>query len=340
MEPSAPDILPSNVPPSQRRCVACGYNLFGLGEEPRCPECGLLNVPEGYRRQVWELVDSGRWFFSGFFSPFKKRPPGWWWSLDRPGDVKRAWRRAGLTIALCWVIGSVAASALACVRFETKVTYVSLTQREMPNKEGVGLFARVKLTNTMGLCGVWGYVIDDSQEFEAPIRTQKFSYNPSPANLAFRAPDRPLLATATLLALLPITLWLVPAGLGIWTQIRRGLPKFAQAPETIFAASFYESHRMVYLMLLLVGTLSLEMALRFQILVRNPMSPWAGLRTEFAHIVFLAAFGAAGWVGPLRSDYTKQLIRSSWHAVRIIAMYVVFTPLVFYIVLFLWVQRR
>ncbi len=35
-----------------RPCLACGYDLSGHGEEPRCPECGLLNIPEGYRRQV------------------------------------------------------------------------------------------------------------------------------------------------------------------------------------------------------------------------------------------------------------------------------------------------
>jgi len=60
-----------------RPCLACGYDLFGLGDEPRCPECGLLNIPQGYRRQVWELVDSGKWFFSGPFAFFRKRPPGW-----------------------------------------------------------------------------------------------------------------------------------------------------------------------------------------------------------------------------------------------------------------------
>jgi hypothetical protein len=30
-----------------RKCLACGYDLQGLGDEPRCPECGLLNIPEG-----------------------------------------------------------------------------------------------------------------------------------------------------------------------------------------------------------------------------------------------------------------------------------------------------
>jgi len=48
-----------------RSCLGCGYSLRGLGTEPRCPECGLLNIPDAYRKQVWALVDSGKWFFSG-----------------------------------------------------------------------------------------------------------------------------------------------------------------------------------------------------------------------------------------------------------------------------------
>ena len=83
---------------ASRVCVACGYSLYGLGEEPRCPECGLVNIPEAYRKQVWELIDSRRWFFSTMFNPFAKRLPGWWWALDRPGDVRRSFKFAAVHI--------------------------------------------------------------------------------------------------------------------------------------------------------------------------------------------------------------------------------------------------
>lgn len=75
-----------------RMCVACGYNLYGLGEDLRCPECGLINLPDGIRKQTWEFVDARSWFFSSMFSPLKKRPAGWWWALDREGDVRRSVR--------------------------------------------------------------------------------------------------------------------------------------------------------------------------------------------------------------------------------------------------------
>jgi len=42
----------------------------------------------------------------------------------------------------------------------------------------------------------------------------------------------------------------------------------------------------------------------------------------------LVAFTALGWVGPLRSDHTCQLIRSSRHAIRIQIMYGFLSPLV------------
>lgn len=103
---------------SARPCLACGYDLQGLGEEPCCPECGLLNIPEGYRRQVHELVDCGKWFFSSFFGVFRKRPPGWWWSLDRPGDVKRALKRASLYLIFSFLMIFLASFAGNSVKTE------------------------------------------------------------------------------------------------------------------------------------------------------------------------------------------------------------------------------
>ena len=38
------------------------------------------------------------------------------------------------------------------------------------------------------------------------------------------------------------------------------------------------------------------------------------------------AYGALGWVGPLRSDYTHQLVRSRFHAFRIVVMYAILLP--------------
>ena len=43
------------------------------------------------------------------------------------------------------------------------------------------------------------------------------------------------------------------------------------------------------------------------------------------HRTFLET--ALGWIGPLRSDYTSQLIRSRFHLVRIVVMYAVAIPM-------------
>ena len=45
-----------------------------------------------------------------------------------------------------------------------------------------------------------------------------------------------------------------------------------------------------------------------------------------AYGLVATAFGAAGWVGAVRSDYTKQLIQSRFHAARIVAMYAIALP--------------
>ena len=87
-----------------RKCIACGYSLRGLGDERRCPECGLLNVPEGLRRQVQQLVDLKPWFFSSFLAPFEKRLPGWWWSLDRNDHLRRSFKFAGIHILVALLL--------------------------------------------------------------------------------------------------------------------------------------------------------------------------------------------------------------------------------------------
>ena len=42
--------------------------------------------------------------------------------------------------------------------------------------------------------------------------------------------------------------------------------------------------------------------------------------------IVIALLGVLNWVGPLRSDYTRQLIRSRFHAGRILLMYGVVFP--------------
>ena len=132
-----------------RKCIACGYNLRGLGDEPRCPECGLLNVPEALRKQVQQLIDLKPWFFSPFLAPFEKRLPGWWWSLDRQDDVRRSFKFAGIhvLVALLLVVpvGIIAGSVLV-----ESTTQHFLTDPQDPTaKESIGKYVVLKgMTNS------------------------------------------------------------------------------------------------------------------------------------------------------------------------------------------------
>ena len=117
--------------------------------------------------------------------------------------------------------------------------------------------------------------------------------------------------------------WLAPAVVGIWTQIRNGLPDFARAPRTIIAAANYEAHRLVYIGWAWLGAYVLDVVLRLTLLRTTTgwYDYWAmGFTLPLPLLVL------ANWIGPLRSDYTRQLIRSRWHAVRIFVMYVLVLP--------------
>jgi hypothetical protein len=308
-----------------RKCVACGYDLFGLGDEPRCPECGLLNIPEGFRREVWELVDSGRWFFSGFFTPFRKRPPGWWWALDREDDLRKSIRTAIRSAAIASL--GVVLAVLAADGTRVEVANTWYYTRSNDNQE------LSRLTLEYGL----GCVLHRTKS--EITSTQLAPRKGAPPRFAVTAqtrwgwPEVESVVRAGLVAVWAVLTWLLPASVGLWTQIRKGLPDFARAPRTIFCASMYESHRLVYLAVAIALASAVDALMRVNFL---PMLPSAAARATPVLIPALTALGSAallmvfatvGWVGPLRSDFTRQLVRSRLHATRVVIMYVLVFPL-------------
>ncbi len=306
-----------------RQCVACGYLLFGLGDEPRCPECGLVNIPEGFRRQVWELVDSGKWFFSGFFSPFRRRLPGWWWALDRPGDVRRSVRFAAMRVAVCGMILFAAIMGAECIRLQ--MTHASCVSTDDP-----GVFL------VKGVAWEYGFLGWYRSGHDLPDRPAEPGECSAWPNLQWKTGKdvRWVWSAEGIRPALYIWVWIVatwagPAAVGIWTQIRRGLPSFARAPRTILAASMYESHRLIYLALAILLWAGLEVLYRAR-LFDGTVLPFParipGFLVPVSLFLLITLFGAAGWAGPVRSDYTRQLIRSRFHAGRIIVMYAIILP--------------
>lgn len=302
------------------RCLGCGYSLTGLPDPPRCPECGLLNIPDGYRKQVWDLVDSGKWFFSPMFRPFQKRPPGWWWALDRDGDVRRSYRFLfkNLLIATTVVL-VVCGITYGFVRERTdKYTVFDL---EMPSS--IPLYKGVSITRD-GLPGedlaAQTLSTPDWRRTGGPgrqttqIASTRIVFIPSHLTWVAGAQQSLWLAL----------IWVIPSLVGVWTQIRKGLPEYALARRTIVAACNYESHRLIYLAVasatLVLADMVLRLAvdwgysLRVYVVVTNISTP------------LIPLFAAAGWIGPLRSDFTKQLVRSRLHLSRIIFMYAFLFP--------------
>lgn len=303
--------------PDPRPCLACGYDLQGLGESPRCPECGLLNIPDGYRQQVWELVDSGKWFFSSFFGVLRKRLPGWWWSLDRDGDISKSVRFA--TFCLIGSILMVIITGTLCgsiVREETTVTYTKWNVRGPRTHD-----TWYQIENATYLLGEVRYRRDHGmiETLDAPPPPPKTIHNVSAVKLSFLGTIPSLF-----LCLLLVCTWLVPAGVGLSTQFRKSLPSFARPPRTIWSAALFESHRVVYAAILASGFLWVDACARW-----NGWSPsywWTNFLLFWIALV-VATISMLGWIGPLRSDYTNQLIQSRRHALRILFMYCWSLPL-------------
>jgi hypothetical protein len=125
--------------------------------------------------------------------------------------------------------------------------------------------------------------------------------------------------------------WAGPVFVGLVTQIRKGLPQFARPPLTIIAAGAYESHRLIY------GSAATSLAV---ILATVGYALSASSRRSFMPLgsnlpeilcligipVAIVLYAAFGWVAPVRSDWTKQLIQSRGHAARIVVMYALLFP--------------
>ncbi|MCH7700159.1 MAG: hypothetical protein IID37_00600 [Planctomycetes bacterium] len=311
-----------------RRCLACGYDLRGLGEDLRCPECGLRNIPSAYRQQVWDLVDSGRWFFSGFFTPFRKRLPGWWWALDRPGDVRRSVRFAACHALISTVLLLGFALAADSVLVETttvsRFSYRSSGQLYRTGQLGTLTFRASEYVTAIGVFGLPRYRrsrdVSDKYANSLPAKL------PAPTvRIVFIRPSAASVYDALHLLHLwswGLLIWGIPAAVGLCTQIRKGLPQFARAPRTILAAANYEAHRITYFATLWAGVFSIQFLLRWSFpaadIFNGNLSEWILLPG--------ALYGMLGWAGPLRSDYTAQLIRSRWHGFRIALMYALALP--------------
>ena len=283
-----------------------------------------------YRRQVWELVDSGKWFFSSFFGVFRKRLPGWWWSLDRPGDVRRAvhFAMAAILTNMILVIGS----GVVCgsiVRHETTVLIRPLSSGV---RTGMEAWYQVQKSTIQLADAQYGH---EAKLIELPVGPapppiMKQSFN----SFAFSTHG---LAASIAVSGLVVCVWLIPASVGLSTQIRKSLPAFARPPRTIWAASLYETHRVMYSAILIVVLLAAETYFRCKGWILG--GPWTGA-TWMLISVLVAFLAMLGWIGPLRSDYTNQLIRSRRHGIRILFMYGLILPLLMVGTLSLFLATR
>ncbi|GEM_PF-1598562 len=300
---------------AERCCLACGYNLHGLGEAPRCPECGLLHVPSALREQVWQLVDAGTWFLSGMFTPWRKRPPGWWWALDRPGDVKRSFRFAGWC-ALAMSVIVIGATVLA----DSVVVEADLLVRVWPiaNNQVVGA-PQTYSSGEVSRAGLGNIDREGPSRMSRRYARPLTFYTAGSCRIAVQAPSFLAWRIGVGVAVLLLCMWAVPLWVGLMTQLRPELPAFARAPRTIVAAGNYEAHRLLHSAAGCVFVVAADVLIR--IATKASWPPEGMLMLDFLLLLGVCGCAALGWIGPVRSDYTHQLVRTRGHATRIVIMY-------------------
>jgi len=309
---------------TEHRCLVCGYDLRGLGDGPRCPECGLLNIPEGFRAQVWEVVDSGTWFFSGMFHPLRKRPPGWWWALDREDDVKRSLRFLLKNVCIATLATLTSAVLAGGLMLERTHHYTCFDINDPCGQPVYETDWIESFGNLGGRNPGWG---SGEQPDWSQLYARDRTFSESLSSRVVFAPSWYSLFLGALLSIWICLVWACPGLVGLWTQLRKGLPKFALARRTVVSAVNYESHRMIYVSLFVIGGLSANLVIRLQGMTYSAPVGYAGACTLI--VVAVVALAAAGWIAPLRSDFTKQLIRSRLHMLRILLMYAALLPFFF-----------
>lgn len=310
----------------ERPCLACGYDLRGLGEEARCPECGLLNVSEGFRSQVQEEFDSGRRSFSSPLTPWKPRLPGWFWALDRDADLSVCAKRACFNVVGFYVVVVLLllASSSVAIRQTNTVSWTD-PESNAPKSFSCDVHHRFLLIGQGSL----------NEYFEIPNRLQQFGIRPSwnfGASFVFSGPaemsPRYLCAVLIIAAFLLVSL-LLPGLLGIATQIRKGLPDYASPRRSVWSALLLETQLLWHFAIAFLLFAGVEVALRHTAYLN-----FRGGLFQREILLILAAsislqlYAAALWIGPVRSDFTNQLIRSRRHAARIVVMYALVFPVI------------
>jgi hypothetical protein len=316
-------VCATHVPITDGECIYCAYDLTGLPDEARCPECGRQSIPTTIRQEVQEVFDSPRRLYREALRVVGKHPPGWYWSLDRPGDLRRSFRFALINLMVCFAIAGGAWVLADSLGVE------SVTMRHMVDP--TGNTPAVLTQQYRFIDGVFGqtgeYVDETPREYRSGFRMPPgfTTVRSSTSSIRWRF----LRGDQWLLALFPaawiVCMWLLVVPAGMWTQIRKGLPRFAVARRTVVAAGNAETCRLPLQGLIVALVVALESVAR---LTLCDAAPNALITLRILLQLLMAGGVCAFWIGPLRSDYSGQLIRTRLHAVRMYLMYVLILPFV------------
>jgi hypothetical protein len=69
-----------------------------------CPECGRISTVDAVRGETHALFDQPVRLYREALRFWSKHPPGWFWSLDRDGDVRRSRILLAINVMLVFAI--------------------------------------------------------------------------------------------------------------------------------------------------------------------------------------------------------------------------------------------
>ena len=289
-----------NAPPPQvlpdthlTICLHCGYSLRGLPEGHTCPECGQPSDRESARQEVLDLVNQPMlklgWRMLQFWKPL---PVGWWWTLDRPEDRRKARRRTWKWILSSWFLLLVLSCFIVTVKRNVTVTMYGHPQGE-PEKKQVrargfssGAMSSVSVHVTPSKPG-WVVVTERTEEVVVDFRIGS------------------ILQIPILVALVIFLTWLMMRWFWLPICLATGPRKKSESElQTIKTIALYQYAPMLMILSIEMSLIGIHWALYTSGVVQDSL-------VACLAAVGLLHFGLLGttWVAAIRSDRTGQIFR-------------------------------
>jgi hypothetical protein len=295
-------------------CVYCGYDLTGSTDTLACPECGRISTVDAVRGETHALFDQPVRLYREALRFWSKHPPGWFWSLDRDGDVRRS--RILLAINVMLVFAIVTGGWLvAC----SCVVTVTGTERHL---DPAGIEPPLLTRETTRRYGALGTTLLNHNYFpehDRDLTVLTYDYAEK-HEVAWALPQDGKGLWGLGIATWLVVNWFLVGQLGFLTQNLFPCHATQRPDRTVAAAVNAESCRLPAQAMVLALLLAVDAAVRV-------LLPAGHFREHRMIVAILIPLGIAlvwsHWICPLRSDSLGMLVPTRRRAVWVFGVYLV-----------------